>query len=196
MKKLLRMIALTFIGGALITGTAAAQTSIENTGPRSNNTINIKTEQDCKIKNNNNVNVKNNTQQSSTSGNAVNNSKGGIASTGNASNNSSTSTNISIKNQNECNKKVAKKSNQGNVTKPEQPGRGAESQSQQPKPQMQKVAAGGRGAGEVQGVSVAALPETNAGSPATYAAVAAGALVGVAIVSRLGLAAVTAFGRK
>lgn len=193
MKKLLRMIALTFIGGAFITGTAAAQTSIENTGPRSSNTINVKTEQDCKIKNNNNVNVKNNTQQSSTSGNAVNNSKGGSASSGNTSNNSSTSTNVSVKNQNECNKKVANKSNQGNVTKPEQGGRGAESQSQQ---QMQKVAAGGRGAGEVQGVSVAALPETNAGSPATYAAIAAGALAGVAIISRLGLAAVTAFGRK
>lgn len=181
MKKLLRMISVTLLSLAFITGTAAAQANIENTGANSNNTVNVSEKDDCKIENNNDVEVDNNTNQGSNSGNA--NSNDGNASSGDAENNSSTDTNVDITNEANCKPSGG---NGGGTTPTGGRGGGEEG------PKL--AAAGGRGAGEP--MNVAALPETNADSPVTYAAIAAGALGAAAIASRLGLTLTNTFKRK
>lgn len=188
MKKLLRMISVAFLSVAFITGTATAQTTIENTGPKSNNTIDVTKKEECKIKNNTDVKVDNNTNQNSQSGNA--NSSDGNASSGNASNNSSTNTNVDISNDANCKPEKDHGGNGGGTT-PTGPAGGRGGGERGP---MLAAAAGGRGAGEA--MNVAALPETSADSLVAYAAIAAGVLATAAVASRLGLNLASTIKRK
>ena len=73
---------------------------IYNTGPHSKNIIKSGSSSEFKVVNNNDVNVDNDTKQRAYSGNATvsGNTNGGSASTGDASNNATTDTNINIQN--------------------------------------------------------------------------------------------------
>jgi len=70
--------------------------SISNTGPRSNNQIDLTNRNSVNVSNHTNVNVNNQNHQTATTGNAIvsGNTYGGSTSTGNAANYNSTSTNV------------------------------------------------------------------------------------------------------
>lgn len=74
--------------------------SIDTTGPDSKNTIEFKINNRLEVRNDNNVSVNNNNEQSASTGDArvEHNTTGGDATTGSASNTSSTSTSVSISN--------------------------------------------------------------------------------------------------
>lgn len=82
------------LGGGSHTGT------INNTGPDSYNSVRFSQKSKVKVENNNNVNVNNTVSQTATSGDAKvkGNTTGGSASSGNASNISTTETTINITN--------------------------------------------------------------------------------------------------
>ncbi len=106
MKKLLRISAVTIATVGLMTGVASAQSgsgsaSIENTGRRSDNHIRVRQIERQRVENNNRVTVHNDTRQYAHSGDAtVNGRRGGDAVTGDASNRSTTRSDVTISNRN------------------------------------------------------------------------------------------------
>lgn len=105
MKKLLRISAVTIATVGLMTGVASAQSgsgsvSIENTGRRSDNHIRVRQVERQRVENNNRVNVHNDTRQYARSGDAtVNGRRGGDAVTGDASNRSTTRSDVTVNNR-------------------------------------------------------------------------------------------------
>lgn len=85
-----------FFGGNGSTGGG----SIENTGPKSYNKIEISSTNKLEVSNYNNVSVNNNNNQNASTGSAsvYHNTTGGDATSGSASNHNSTSTSVSISN--------------------------------------------------------------------------------------------------
>ncbi len=136
----------------LFGGTAAAQTSITNTGPGSNNTVTQTSTNNCTVTNNNTVTATNSNPQSSTSGtaNTSGNTSGGSATSGSSSNTSNNSTNAFINNLNGCAPAAATAA--------------AVTTSQ---PQVQSAATtGGQGAAEVMAAQVSApVGAVSAGAP-------------------------------
>lgn len=86
-------------GGGLV-GAHDVTATIENTGPNSDNTVDYDYDLDVDTENNNNVNISNQTNQTATSGDAEvsNNTTGGNAVSGSASNTSSSTFSIHISN--------------------------------------------------------------------------------------------------
>lgn len=84
-------------GGA---GGAEHRATIRETGPDSNNQVHFETRSNVEIENNNNLNVENNNTQVATSGDATveHNTRGGSATTGDATNTNSTSVTFRVSN--------------------------------------------------------------------------------------------------
>lgn len=74
--------------------------SINQTGPDSTNKVTFKETTKVKVENNNNINVSNNSSQTATSGDArvSDNTTGGSATTGDASNTNTTTVNLNVSN--------------------------------------------------------------------------------------------------
>ncbi len=176
MKKLLGALAGALLSIGLMTGVAAAQSSIGTTGPGSNNQINTNqtntSVQTCtNTVRDTNTNVQGaNSGTSNTSGNTV----GGSAQSGTAGNTNSTSTNVNVGG---CGSNC--------TTCGQTPGGGTTTTGSTP---------GGQGGGTVSGVSttasvagVTALPAT--GSSTILAPLGIGAVVlgGLAVAAQLGI---------
>lgn len=81
-------------------GGSDSSADISNTGPDSHNKVEVETRNEVRVTNNNNVNVVNNVSQSASTGSAkvYGNTTGGDATSGNASNTSSSSFTLSVTN--------------------------------------------------------------------------------------------------
>ena len=98
MKKLLRIIAVAVLGVSLSTGMAAAHSSIDTTGPDSDNVVRVDNDTDVDVDNDADLDIDNDSDQDARSGNATvsGNTNGGDASTGNASNSNVTTTSLHL----------------------------------------------------------------------------------------------------
>lgn len=90
--------ALTHLGGGAGLGDSSA--TINQTGPDSVNRVTIKNTSDVKVQNNNDLHITNNNHQTATSGDArvTDNTEGGSATTGDASNSNSSSFTFNVSN--------------------------------------------------------------------------------------------------
>ncbi|MET0980078.1 MAG: hypothetical protein ABWX90_02380 [Candidatus Saccharimonadales bacterium] len=81
-------------------GGGSTEAVIENTGPRSDNSVRIEERSTVEVKNNNNLHVTNNNNQTASSGDAevTDNREGGDATTGDASNSNSTTIKFDVTN--------------------------------------------------------------------------------------------------
>ena len=135
MRGMISILAVLVMSPLLFTSAASAATcSISNTGPDSNNTCTVNGGTTCSVSNNNTINVSNNNSQTSGSGDAdvTGNTTGGSATSGSASNTSSTSVDLGVTNGG-CNPQVT-------VTPPPAGGRGGG---------QTLAATAGKGAGQV-----------------------------------------------
>jgi hypothetical protein len=102
MNKLLRIAAAAAVSASLVTGLAAAESggSISNTGPDSTNKIINKNSDRLSVHNDNDVNVRNSNDQNATTGEAEveDNTTGGDATSGNASNSNSLDASVTVDN--------------------------------------------------------------------------------------------------
>ncbi len=106
MKKLLLGLAIAVAG---LTGTSASvgavtDSSISNTGPNSTNTIEVKDDFKCEVKNDNDFVIKNKNDQQAASGSATvsGNTSGGGARSGSATNSNGTVIDVAIDNSGAC----------------------------------------------------------------------------------------------
>ncbi len=100
MTKLLRLAAASTVVIGLTTGIAAAQGSISTTGPDSSNKVINKTDNNVRLHNNNNLGVDNDNGQHASSGDAKvrDNTTGGGATSGDATNDNSATTDVTVDN--------------------------------------------------------------------------------------------------
>ena len=104
MQKLLRLAAATAISVGFTGAVAAAQSSIDNTGPDSYNKVKNLSTNSLSVNNDNDVNASNHNDQHAYSGDAKvkHNTTGGDATSGDASNSNSFSASVSIDNSGAC----------------------------------------------------------------------------------------------
>lgn len=185
MKKILLPIATLLASVGLMGGLAAAadsSCSIQNTGGNSNNTCTVTDQKDLKITCNNKADVVAVNNQTASSGNSVvlNNTNGGYAVSGSSTNVNKVSGKLDVK----CvSAQQAKSLTPIAKTTPPAGGRGA----------------GGQGAAssaQAPTAAPSALPNTGSDTFAEVATISAASLAGLAIVSRLGLAAYHRFSLK
>lgn len=121
MKKLLRLASVIAVGFSLSTGIAAAQTTIDTTGPDSTVTVTRTVDVSNEVTNDNTVDATNNNQQDATTGAAVasDSTNAGDAVSGDARNNSNFKADVTIDNSSATNCACttgAGAGNGGNVT--------------------------------------------------------------------------------
>lgn len=189
MRKLLRTAAAFIASLGLMSGVASAQTNciISGTGSGSTTSCSVSQTTNCTSTNTNNSSVTNNGSQNAGSGSATSsgNAGGGSATSGDATNDSDTSTVIDIVNGNACAVAAANPPTEG--------GSGGSSVPAAPSTGGSGNTAGGRVAGASTMGSIAALPETSAASPLPFVVGAAGGLGVLAIASQLGARLYTRF---
>ena len=175
MTRLLRPLAAGAVAATLITGVASAQSansgtcgSLSYTGPGSTNTISCDNNSQLNISCSNSADVVYINGQASKSGNATlnGNTSGGNANSGNASNSNSNTTNVDLS--------CAPAQTTSATTTPSTP------------------SSGGKGAVAGASTQAASLPNTGS-NPLALAAIAAGVLGTLAVVTRLGVKAYSSF---
>lgn len=168
MKKLVKLLVGSIVSTGLMTGVAAAQSSINTTGPGSTNVITYTTTENIVVTCTNNTNVTNNNTQGATSGsaNTSGNTSAGGSTSGSATNNSNTSVNVN----GGCPAGATPVATTPTTTTP------------------------GQGGGQVSGVSttaaaagVAALPETGSSTILMPVGIGAVVLGGLAVIAQLGV---------
>jgi hypothetical protein len=181
MKKILRFLAPFGVSLMMLTGVAAAESTISNTGPDSTNVIVNKSTSSVRITCRNNLDISNTNTQNASSGsaNVSNNTTGGSATSGNASNTNTTSVTVNTG----CG------TGQVATTTPPPTGGGGgglgggAGGSVLGASTVAAAAAGGMGAG-----AITSLPNTGA-NPALLAGIVTAVLGGVATVARIGVLA-------
>lgn len=188
MKKILLSIATFLASAGMMGGLAAAANSscsIQNTGGNSNNTCTLTNQNDLKITCNNKADVVAVNNQNASSGNSVvlNNTNGGFAVSGSATNVNKTSGKLDVKCVSAQQAKALPTISK--TTTPPAGGRGA----------------GGQGAGastsqQSPTAAPSALPNTGSDSLAVAATISVVSLAALAVASRVGMAAYRHFSLK